>query len=335
METLVLPSNSRAKYSWRKNFRAYDKTTLAVLVLLPVLALLAGKRDATTLRFAIIHAAAITLIFALVRAQARLPAWLLFLRDWYPVALIMFFFSEVGRAVNVFFPFWLEPYLIQSDYALFGQHAYEYLAPRFTPFLTELFAFAYWAYYPMIPLVAAVFYFSRRGKAGSLTPRFEHVMNRLCAILYLCYMCILLFPARGPHHALHVTIAELTSGGFFFNFVLAVQERSSVIGAAFPSAHAAAAWTMLLVLRHDFKKTFWALLPVVILLSLSTFVLQYHYWVDAVAGFFLALALEGFMTWCENKLQRRDREGAVQPGAPKISSRRNASSHAALKQVLH
>ncbi|MEK7727075.1 MAG: phosphatase PAP2 family protein [candidate division KSB1 bacterium] len=311
----MLQFDFSTKGSWQKNLRAYDKTTLAVLVLLPVLALLAGKWDAITLRFGLIHAAAIALILALARAETRLPQGLRFVRDWYPIVLITFFFSEVGRAVNVFFPFWLEPYLIQSDYALFGMHAYEYLAPRFTPLLTEVFAFAYWAYYPMIPLVAAAFYFSKKGNAGGLTPTFEQVMNRLCAILYLCYICLLLFPARGPHHALQVTIAELTSGGFFFNFVLAVQQRSSIIGAAFPSAHAAAAWTMLLVLRHDFKKTFWALLPLVLLLSLSTFVLQYHYWVDAVAGMLLAFVLEGGMTWHENKLKRAEqkRSGAARP----------------------
>ncbi len=307
----MLHSNLRAQASWRKNFRAYDISTLIVLVLLPVLALLAGKWDATTLRFGIIHFVAIMLVFALVRYETRLPVWLGFVRDWYPIALVTFFFSEVGRVVNVFFPFWLEPYLIESDYTLFGQHAYEYLAPRLTPLLTEIFAFAYWAYYPMIPLVAAAFYFTKKGKAEALTPNFTQVMNRLCGILYLCYICILLFPARGPHHALQVVITELTSGGFFFDFILAIQARGSVVGAAFPSAHAAAAWTMLLVLRHDFKKTFWALLPLVLLLSLSTFVLQYHYWVDAVAGMMLALILEGVMTWRENKAKRSAANGRL------------------------
>jgi membrane-associated phospholipid phosphatase len=304
-EFLVLQSNFWVKDSWQKRLRFYDKATLAVLALLPVLALMAGKRDATTLRFAIIHALAAFAILALVRAEPRLPAWLRFVRDWYPMVLITFFFGEVGRVVNVFFPFWFEPYLIQSDYALFGRHAYEYLGPRFTPFRAELFAFAYWAYYPMIPLVAALFYFTRKSKTGELRLTFAQVMNRLCGILYLSYAFILLFPGRGPHHALHVSITELTSGGFFLNFVLAIQQHGSVVGAAFPSTHAAAAWTMLLVLRHDFKKTFWALAPLVILLSLSTFVLQYHYWVDAVAGMLLALALEGVMSRRENKRRAR------------------------------
>lgn len=294
-----------APQNWRKNFRLYDKWTLAVLVLLPVLALLAGKWDATTLRFAVLHAAALFLILALIRAESHLPNWALFLRDWYPIILFTFFFGEVGRIVNVLFPFWLEPYLIQSDYAVFGRHAYEYLAPRFTPLTTEIFAFAYWAYYPLIPFVVAVFYFSRKRKTKTLQPTFEQVMNRLSAILYLCYIGFLLFPARGPHHAMDVSIAELTSGGFFFNFVLAVQKRGAVVGAAFPSSHVAAAWTVLLVLRHNFKKTFWTLLPLVLLLSLSTFVLQYHYWVDALAGMLLALALEGFMSRRENRVRRQ------------------------------
>ncbi|NUO79031.1 phosphatase PAP2 family protein [candidate division KSB1 bacterium] len=288
--------------TWQKNLRLYDKLTLTVLVLLPLLALLAGKQDATTLRCAVLHAFAFVAVLILIRTEARQPAWARFLRDWYPIILLTFFFGEVGRIVNLLLPFWLEPHLIQSDYIVFGQHAFEYLAPRLTPATTEIFAFAYWAYYPLIPFVVGLFYFSRRRTAGALQPTFEQVMNRICASLYLCYVCFLLFPARGPHHALNVSIAELTSGGFFFNFVLAVQKRGAVVGAAFPSSHVAAAWTMLLALRRSFRTTFWLLLPLVLLLSISTFVLQYHYWVDALAGIILAFVLEKIMTWRENRL---------------------------------
>ncbi len=305
----MFQSDSMPIRTWQKNLRLYDKLTLAVLVLLPLLALLAGKRDTTTLRFAVLHAFAFVAVLMLIRTEARQPAWARFLRDWYPVILLTFFFGEVGRIVNLLLPFWLEPHLIQSDYVVFGQHAYEYLAPRLTPATTEIFAFAYWAYYPLIPFVLGLFYFSRRRTAGALQPAFEQVMNRICASLYLCYVCFLLFPARGPHHALNVSIAELTSGGVFFNFVLAVQKRGAVVGAAFPSSHVAAAWTMLLVLRRSFRTTFWLLLPLVFLLSISTFVLQYHYWVDALAGIILALVLERFMSWRETRSHDGMRHG--------------------------
>lgn len=288
----------------RRRLRLYDKLTLAVLVLLPILALLAGKWDATTLRFAIVHAFALVVILALIRAEAWLPKWAYVLREWYPIVLLTFFFGEVGRLVNLLFPFWLEPYLIQSDYVVFGSHAYEYFASRLDPVSTEIFAFAYWAYYPLIPFVAALFYFSRRRATEELQPTFEQVMNRICACLYLCYVCFILLPARGPHHALHVNITELTSGGFFFNFVLAIQQRGSVVGAAFPSSHVAAAWAVILPLRHGFKKTFWFLLPLVVLLSVSTFVLQYHYWIDALAGIVLACALERFISHREKRADK-------------------------------
>jgi len=295
---------------WGKNFRLYDKLAIGALLVIPLLALLNGKVDAITLRFIIIHTIALVVILALIRSEAGLPAGLRLLRDWYPLILFTFFFSEVGRAVNLLFPFWLEPHLIQSDYWLFGQHAYEYLTPRLTPFITEIFAFAYWAYYPLIPFVAALFYFTRRAKAGALQPQFEQVVARLSLSLYSCYVCFLLFPARGPHHALEVSIAKLTSGGFFFNFILALQARSAVVGSAFPSAHVAAAWTVWLVLRNNFKKTFWALAPLVLLLSVSIFVLQYHYWVDAVGGIIVAVALEWWFT------RRETRTVALQKDSP-------------------
>jgi len=300
-QTEALPSQK-----WRKNLRLYDKLALAGLIVIPSLALLDGKADAATLRFIVIHAVAILAILALIRHETKLHAWLRVLRDWYPLILFTFFFAEVGRAVNLLFPFWLEPHLIQSDYWLFGQHAYEYLAPRLSPLTTEIFAFAYWAYYPLIPFVAALFYFLRQAEA--LQPNFGQVMARICVSLYSCYVGFLLFPARGPHHALEVSIANLTSGGFFFDFVLAIQARSAVVGSAFPSAHVAAAWTVWLVLRKHFKKTFWALLPLMLLLSVSIFVLQYHYWVDAAGGVIVAVAWE----WWFARREKRP----VQPTLP-------------------
>jgi membrane-associated phospholipid phosphatase len=81
--------------------------------------------------------------------------------------------------------------------------------------------------------------------------------------------------------------------------VLWVQKQSSVVGAAFPSSHVAAAWALWLTLRKDFRTALWLLLPVVVLLTVSTFILQYHYVVDAAAGILLALVFEWLMARSE------------------------------------
>jgi hypothetical protein len=82
-----------------------------------------------------------------------------------------------------------------------------------------------------------------------------------------------------------------------------MQNYVSVVGAAFPSSHVAVAWVALMTLRVEHRLAFWSLTPFVLALTLSIFVLQYHYVLDAISGVILALIFEWF--WqkfcCQNE----------------------------------
>ncbi len=247
------------------------------------------------------HLIVITAVLVLIHRQESLPSSLRLLRYGYPLLCLTFFFGEVGGVVSIFFPYWLEPFLIRSDVILLGGwHGWEFFVPYLNAVEVEILAFAYWSYFWLIPLVAGLHYRAQSVQNGKpLFFSFERVMARLCAVMFTCYGLFLLLPARGPHHALHVHIDQLVSGGLFFHAVLWIQKQSAVVGAAFPSSHVAAAWTLWLTLRKDFRTTLWLLLPLVALLTVSTFILQYHYVVDAAAGMLLAFAFEWFMARSE------------------------------------
>ena len=295
----MLPSSHRiaAGVALFRKLLLFDKLTLGVLAALPLLYLLSGRIAAAGPMLRYGHLIVIAAVLVLIHRQDSLPPSLRLLRYGYPVLCLTFFFGEVGGVVSILFPYWLEPFLIRSDLVLLGGlHGWEFFVPYLNAVEVEILAFAYWSYFILIPLIPGLHYRAQMVQNGKpLFYSFERVMARLCAVMFTCYTLFLLLPARGPHHALHVHIDQLVSGGLFFHAVLWVQKQSAVVGAAFPSSHVAATWALWLTLRKDFRTALWLLLPVVVLLTVSTFLLQYHYIVDAAAGVLLALVFEWIM----------------------------------------
>jgi len=292
---------------WWHRLLLFDKLTLGYLVLVPVLILLSGKHVHLWPMIALSHPLLVIGILALIRHQRRLPVTLLWLRDWYPMILFTFFFSTIGRLATLLLPFWPERLLLQSDFWFWQQHAWQFFSRHLDFLLTEIFSFAYWSYYLLIPAVVALHYRPLwPGRNGTITsPPFERVMARLCLVMYTCYALFLLMPARGPHHVLNLDHDLLFAGGWFYSSILFIQAKGSVVGAAFPSSHVAAAWTVWLTLRQSFRTLFWTLLPLVLLLSASVFVIQYHYVIDAVGGILVAVAGEALMTRREKREQAK------------------------------
>jgi hypothetical protein len=231
------------------------------------------------------------------------PRWLKFLRDWHPLFWFTFLlFGEFTYLVKIIFPFWIEKYLIDFDLWLFGQPPHLFILKHLSWWVIELMAFAYWIYYPLILGVTARYYFFRSAN-DKQTMSFVDFMNRLCLAFYLCYLFFIIVPARSPRHALNLNDQLNLTGGPFFNFIAMMQNYVSVVGAAFPSSHVAVAWVAVLALRDEHRWAFWSLTPFVAALTVSIFILQYHYVIDAVAGVIVALGFEWLWRrrYCRNK----------------------------------
>jgi len=226
------------------------------------------------------------------------PKWLLFLRDWHPLGWFSFLlFGEFTYLVTSVFSFGIEKYLIAFDLWLFGQPPHEFIQTHAPWWGVEVMAFAYWSYYPLIFGMTWYYYLPRATvtvRLDSHKINFGDFMNRLCLFFYLCYILFILLPARSPRHALGLNEQLQLTGGLFYNLIATMQNYVSVVGAAFPSSHVAVTWVALLTLWDDHRFAFWSLTPLVIALTLSIFVLQYHYVLDAVAGVVLAFIYEWF-----------------------------------------
>jgi hypothetical protein len=195
---------------------------------------------------------------------------------------------------TILFPNCIEPYLIRFDVWLFGQPPHAFIEKNIPAWFVELMAFSYWSYYPIILGITAYYYFLHAQGVRRRSLNFVDFMNRLCLAFYLCYLLFIIIPARSPRHALNLDNQLNLTGGPFFNFIATMQNYVSVVGAAFPSSHVVVAWVAVLTLRDEHRLVFWSLAPLVIALTLSIFILQYHYVLDAIFGVILALIFEWF-----------------------------------------
>ncbi|MBR5918317.1 MAG: phosphatase PAP2 family protein [Prevotella sp.] len=227
-------------------------------------------------------------IFCRVVAQMAMLSW------WYPDTY----------ELNRIFPS-LDHIFAAYDQQLFGFQPALLFSQTFThPIFSELMNFGYTSYFPMIALVT-LFYFLWRYK------EFERATFIILASFFIYYVIFIFLPVAGPQfyypavgvmkiaqgifpdlgnyfatHQEMVTLPGL-SDGFFYHMVENAHAAGERPTAAFPSSHVGVSTIlMFLVWKARNRWLFWGLLPVYVLLCLSTVYIQAHYVVDSVAGLF-------------------------------------------------
>jgi len=234
------------------------------------------------LRYALMGAFLAIAVFLNQRPE-RLPKALRVAADFYPAAFIAFVFESLGPLIAAA----REPrddLLIAADRALFGADVTVWLQPLVTPFWATFFYVAYATYY-FLPLVLGGFLWARD---PSLARRFIFTLSVCFYVSYAGYFTI---PAFGPRTALaeaHTVPLETT--GVARAISRAINELEHTKLDVFPSGHTMITVSVLLVAWRRMRKLFWWLLPVAVLLIISTVYCRYHYVVDVIAGIALAFA---------------------------------------------
>ncbi len=232
-----------------------------------------------------IHYLSSLLIYLFVRGSGRFKSpILIFLLDWYPVLLLAPMFRELGRIVNILFPYWAEVPLMRLDYLLFGVHPTVWFGQHARPWLTEYMEFSYFMYFLLIPIGGFPLYF--RGKNGE----FNKFLFNVLVAYYISFIGFLFFPARGPWETMIELHSAPLQGGFFLSLVRRIQIVGSIHGGCFPSSHVAAAFAILFSARRYEKTVFWILLPIVFSLAVAVVYTRYHYAVDSIAGVMVGVA---------------------------------------------
>ena len=168
-------------------------------------------------------------------------------------------------------------FLIQYSVA----HEYDFLMDidKAIPFLPDYI----WVYHSIIPIITATMFFIVKSKRLFMTTIFSCILASI--IINACYA---IFPSFYPRPEF---VAETLSE----RFLQASYDLDNHGGNTFPSGHVAFAFLMYLAIRgcHHAKKIpvlkrvylLWA-----IGIAFSTLTLKFHYVIDVIGGFAVALA---------------------------------------------
>jgi membrane-associated phospholipid phosphatase len=210
------------------------------------------------------------------------PIWRIFSRSLLTAASTGFLFSEIRYVQHIFVDGWMDQHLVNFDVWLMGIESTIALQKITIPIVTEGMMFAYTAYVPFIVLVA-LFCYWKSGVAGAE----EYMLNLMLAYI-VCYIWFLIFPIAGPlFHQKELYTVPL-QGGIFTWFGEWIRHNAHYPGGNFPSPHCAAGTIMLISLYRYNRKVYFVLLPIIILLYISTVYGRYHFAMDGVTGILTA-----------------------------------------------
>ena len=179
---------------------------------------------------------------------------------------------------------------------------------------SEPFNLGYFAYYPMIAIVA-IYYFVFRFEW------FEKVSFVLVTSFFIYYLIYIFIPVAGPqfyfpaigmdnvtaenflsigdyfnHNAILLPGPD-THQGLFYSLVEASQEVGERPTAAFPSSHVGISTILMIMAWRVNKKLSYVLAPFYVLLCCATVYIQAHYLIDVFAGWISAVCIYLVSTW--------------------------------------
>jgi hypothetical protein len=200
----------------------------------------------------------------------------------------------------------LDERLLRLDQLLFGQTpavAWERFA---TPVVVEWFAFFYFSYYALHVLNVLGSALFDEGE------RMAELLFAAMAVACLGYVGYTLVPGIGPHATLQ--FAQPLRGYYFFGLVQGTVDAAGAQLDIFPSLHTAFPSLFALhALRHRDRAPFRYLWPVSVLFAvnivIATMFLRWHYAVDVVVGFALAVCAHRAAIAIVRRESRREHSG--------------------------
>jgi len=202
----------------------------------------------------------------------------------FPTICVLAIFDSLGSLVHYINPEDVDSTLIRLDYLIFQGYPTIMLEKIMSPLLTDILQLAYSTYY-FIPLVFGVALL-----LDSQRKEFDKTLFLILLCFYLSYLGYILIPAIGPRFTINHLQANELQGLFIAGPIQKLLDRLEGIKRdAFPSGHTAIALVVLYLAYRFKRKLFRIFSPVVLALIFSTVYCRYHYVVDVIGGFGLAV----------------------------------------------
>jgi membrane-associated phospholipid phosphatase len=229
------------------------------------------------------------------------------IREFYPLAVMTFFYKEIGYLVHGYFDWTLDEWLlgVDNEVGRIGTSIWNF--QQFYPparLVNEFFSIGYSFYFLLMPLAALVLYFR------APLSRFRTFMFSLSFTYYLHYLIFIFLPAESPRFFMP-GLRESLKGYWVSDWLQAAVEGNAFPGGSFPSSHIASSVICFMAYPYLGKWRF----PVFFLtltMFAGTIYGRYHYFIDVVAGLGVGLGCYFLAPWIEKRWPLvLDEEGIV------------------------
>jgi membrane-associated phospholipid phosphatase len=211
-----------------------------------------------------------------------------FLRETLPFAFCISIYTNMHDMVHLVNPNDLDASLIAWDDYLLGFQPAIYLEPFITPELTDFMYFSYSSFLIYILLFTMYLYVKKKKVA------FRETLVSVILTFYIGYVGYVIFPAVGPKFTMSHLFETSLSGTFItdrLSFLMNYEISEYTRRDCFPSLHNGVIFLILLFAFKHEKIYAYLFFPFAIALFISTLYLRYHYFVDMIAGFLLAIII--------------------------------------------
>ena len=204
-----------------------------------------------------------------------------FVRNFYPLLLLGYFYKETGYMNNIIFDFF-DPWFAKTEQMLWGmQPSIEFSKLMPQKWFSELMNFGYFFYYLLTLGLALAFFLWKKNKLQEAI----FIIFTSFAIYYLFFALV---PVKGPQFYFTGTDAQTVDSYFFSKLVKFAQSMGETATGAFPSSHVGMSLIFLILSWKYIRKSFWIILIPVILLWFATVYIKAHYLIDVIGGFLSA-----------------------------------------------
>jgi PAP2 superfamily len=210
--------------------------------------------------------------------------WIVLLRLCYAPIFFWSFYHQAGAVWPAFHAAPFDGLMAAADRALFGFQPslrFQELVP--SRLLSEVFCFAYLAYFFYIPVLLFTAW------AGSYTAA-ERIVFASGLCFFFCYTLFWLFPTVAPHYWFPPHLGPRPYSGYLFNHALFFfTSNGEIRGGAFPSSHIAVATLLTVYARRETPRLFPYFAVITALLYPAVVYLHAHYFVDVPTGIAVGL----------------------------------------------
>ena len=219
-----------------------------------------------------------------------------FVREFYPLIVMLFFYREVGLLIHAYFDWTLDEWLlsVDSEVGKIGTRIWNF--QQFYPparLLNEFFSVGYAFYFFLLPISAFALYFR------APLSKFRRFMFSVSFTYYLHYLLFIFLPAESPRFYMP-GLRESLRGYWVSEWLQSAVEKNAFPGGSFPSSHIAAAVICFMAFSY-FGKWRYAVLFMTLAMFAGTIYGRYHYFIDVVAGLGVGLVCYYLAPWIERK----------------------------------